>query len=96
MAQKKIEGAGLGMSEQRALIESSAEALSIRRQGALVGLNRARGYNQSRAAGETEENLELMQLIDERYTAHHFMGAARGSPCWVVRGSGLIASECNA
>ena len=47
------------------MIEPTHEAISIRRQCALVGLNRASYYYQS--APESPLNLALMRLIDEYY-----------------------------
>jgi putative transposase len=41
----------------------------------LLGLNRSSLYYES--AGETAENLRLMRLIDERYTARPFFGSRR-------------------
>jgi putative transposase len=49
--------------------------LSIRRQCALLGLPRASFYYQP--ATETEENLRLMRLLDEQYTACPFYGSRR-------------------
>jgi putative transposase len=77
VAQKKIEGAGLGVSEKRTLIESSADAPSIRRQCDLVGLHRSSWYTQAAVAAEPEENLDLMTHIDEFYTAHPFYGSRK-------------------
>jgi putative transposase len=49
--------------------------LSVRRQCELVGLNRSTVYYE--AAPETPENLELMRLIDQEYTAHPFFGSRK-------------------
>jgi putative transposase len=49
--------------------------LSVRRQCELLGLNRSSLYYEP--AGETAENLRLMRLIDERYTARPFFGSRR-------------------
>jgi putative transposase len=59
----------------RSLIESDHPALSIRRQCKLLGLGRSSLYYQ--LAAETAENLRLMRLIDEEYTAHPFLGSRR-------------------
>jgi putative transposase len=56
--------------------------LSVRRQCELVGLNRSTLYYEP--APETAENLELMRLIDEQYTAHPFYGSRRITQ-WLVR-----------
>jgi putative transposase len=47
----------------------------VRRQCELLGLPRSSLYYEP--AGETEENLRLMRLIDEQYTAHPFLGSRR-------------------
>jgi len=57
------------------LIEPEHGELSIRRQCELVGLSRSSWYYQP--AGENEENLVLMRLIDEQYTRAPFYGWRR-------------------
>lgn len=47
----------------------------MRRQCELLGLPRSSLYYEP--AGETEENLRLMRLIDEEYTARPFLGSRR-------------------
>lgn len=47
----------------------------MRRQCELLGLPRSSFYYEP--AGETAENLRLMRLIDEEYTAHPFFGSRR-------------------
>jgi putative transposase len=49
--------------------------LSIRRQCELLGLSRSSLYYEP--AQETEENLRLMRLLDQEYTAHPFLGSRR-------------------
>jgi putative transposase len=65
----------------RALVEPGHPKLSVRRQCALLGLNRASFYYQ--AATETQDNLRLMRLIDEEYTRHPFYGS-RKLTRWLV------------
>lgn len=48
---------------------------SIRRQCELLGLNRSTLYY--RGVGETEENLQLMRLIDEQYQRRPYYGSPR-------------------
>src|SRR4051794_16154399 len=60
---------------KRPLIEVDHPELSVRRQCALLGLNRSSLYYEP--AGETPENLRLMRLIDEQYTARPFYGSRR-------------------
>jgi putative transposase len=57
------------------LIEPEQEHLSIRRQCALLGLNRSSFYYQ--AGPESAENLRLMRLLDEEYTRHPFYGSRK-------------------
>jgi putative transposase len=49
--------------------------VSVRRQCELLGLNRSSLYYQP--APETVQNLRLMRLIDQEYTAHPFYGSRR-------------------
>jgi putative transposase len=64
------------------LIEIGRPGLSVRRQCELLGLPRSSLYYEP--AGETAENLRLMRLIDEEYTAHPFFGS-RQMTAWLVR-----------
>lgn len=50
---------------------------SIRRQCALVGLNRSSWYGPQPAVGETPKNQALMAQIDRLYTAHPFYGSRK-------------------
>jgi len=54
----------------------------VRRQCELLGLNRSGLYYQP--APETAENLRLMRLLDEEYTAHPFSGS-RKLTRWLVQ-----------
>jgi putative transposase len=65
----------------RRLIEPDSP-LSVRRQCALLGLRRSSWYYEP--APETAENLRLMRLIDEQYTAHPEKGSRRIS-VWLVQ-----------
>lgn len=65
------------MNAKRALIEPGATTLSLRRQCALLGLNRSSWYTPGSAGGESEENLRLMHRIDELYTACPFYGSRK-------------------
>ena len=60
---------------QTALIEAGHPALSVRRQCELLGLSRSSLYYEP--AGEAAEDLRLMRLIDEQYTACPFYGSRR-------------------
>ncbi len=63
------------LDTKRALIEHEHPTLSIRRQCALLGLNRSTLYYQP--AAESAFNLELMRLIDEQYLQTPFYGWPR-------------------
>jgi putative transposase len=80
MAQKKMpESTEL----KRALVETDHPQLSVCRQCQLLGLPRSSFYYEP--ARETPENLKLMRLIDEHYTACPFYGSRR----WTAWLSGL-------
>ena len=57
------------------MIEPNHRRLSVRRQCELIGLSRSSYYREPKT--ETEENLELMKLIDEEYTRHPFYGTRK-------------------
>jgi putative transposase len=59
------------------MIEPGHSQLSIVRQCELLNLSRATYYRNTDWAGESEENLELMRLIDEEYTKHPFYGSRK-------------------
>jgi putative transposase len=57
------------------MIDRDDPTFSVRRQFELIGLNRSSWYYQP--AGESEENLRLMRLLDEQYTRTPFYGWPR-------------------
>ncbi len=57
------------------MVEPDHPDLSVRRQCELLGLPRSTLYY--RPAGETADNLRLMRLIDEQYTACPFYGSRK-------------------
>jgi putative transposase len=57
------------------LVEVNHPELSVRRQCALLGLNRSTFYYEP--TGATPEDLHLMRLIDELYTACPFYGSRK-------------------
>ena len=59
----------------RAMIEPGHEGLSIQRQYELLELPRSTYYHSP--ATESAENLWLMRLIDEQYTARPFLGSRK-------------------
>ena len=84
MAQKKSEPPVLSIQQQCGLIEVDHPQLSVRRQCELLGLNRSTLSYQP--AAETEENLNLMRLIDRQYTDRPYFGSRRMT-AW-LRGGG--------
>jgi putative transposase len=69
------------------LIEVGHPQLSVRRQCELLGLNRSSLYYQP--AAEPLENLRLMRLLDQEYTAHPFYGSRRLT-AWLIRQGELV------
>jgi putative transposase len=59
------------------MIEPGHKQLSIVRQCELLNLSRATYYRDTEWADESEENLNLMRLIDEEYTRHPFYGSRK-------------------
>lgn len=57
------------------MIDDGHAELSVRRQCQLIGLGRATYYREP--TGASAENLALMRLIDEQYTACPFYGSRR-------------------
>jgi putative transposase len=68
--------------DRRPLVEFEHPDLSIRRQCELLGLNRSTLYYEP--TGATPEDLRLMRLIDEQYTACPFYGSRRMTE-WLTR-----------
>lgn len=60
----------MSLADKRACIEPGHEDISIVRQCELVGLPRSSHYRRPVQPVEPAENLELMGLIDQEYTAH--------------------------
>lgn len=73
MAEKKL----LCCSDRkRSLVEWGHPEISIRRQCELLGLNRSTLYS-PRASGVSNQDLELMRLIDKQYLKTPFYGSRR-------------------
>ena len=66
------------------MIEDGHPDLSVRRQCELLGLNRSSLYYEP--VGEAAEDLRLMRLIDEQYTARPFYGSRRMAAWLAGRG----------
>ena len=62
----------LSVAKRKLLISPTHANLSVRRQCELLSLNRSGLYY--REEGENDFNLKLMNLIDENYTRHPFIG----------------------
>ena len=74
----------MSVETKRQLIEEDHPQLSVRRQCVLVGLPRSSLYYHPQ--GESPENVQLMRLLDEQYTAIPFYGVRRMT-AW-LRGQG--------
>jgi len=72
---------------KRPLVEPGHPALSVRRQCELLGLSRSSLYYEP--GGEAAEDLRLMRLIDEQYTARPFYGSRRMTVWLNERGEGV-------
>ena len=72
---------------KRPLVEHGHPALSVRRQCELLGLSRSSLYYEP--GGEAAEDLRLMRLIDEQYTARPFYGSRRMTIRLNERGEGV-------
>ena len=75
MAQKKVTEQPL--AERRAGLGAEDAPFSLRRQCALLGVSRSGIYAAARPAGEKAENLLLMRLLDEQYTATPYYGVLK-------------------
>ena len=65
----------MSMPERRAMIGRDNEKLSISRQCGLLGVSRSSYYHLSK--GPSEEDLELMKLIDTEYLKAPFYGSRK-------------------
>ena len=63
------------MNEKRTWIEPEHPLITIQRQCELIGLSRASYYYH--AQGESPDNIRLMHLIDELFTAWPFYGVEK-------------------
>jgi putative transposase len=66
----------MSVADKRRYIEPGHPRLSIARQCELIGLPRA-SYYREMGPTESEQNLELMRLIDEEYLRHPFYGTRK-------------------
>src|SRR5262249_16158830 len=70
----------------RPLVEPGHPQLRVRRQCGLLGLCRASLYDQPAAEAE---NLRLMRLLDQEYTAHPFLGSRRLTKWLIEQGEAV-------
>lgn len=70
----KKNAATIGADVRRGWVQPHSQ-MSLRRQCALVGVNRSTLYVEPR--GESAENLKLMRLLDEQYTSEPSWGTRR-------------------
>jgi putative transposase len=68
--------------DRRLLVEVDHPELSVRHQCELLGLNRSTFYYEP--TGASLEDLRLMRLIDEQYTAYPFYGSRKMTE-WLTR-----------
>ena len=71
----------MSVAQKQCCIEPAHPQLSVVRQCALIGLPRSSYYRRRDAQTESEENLDLMRLIDEQYTRHPFYGSRQMRNC---------------
>jgi len=67
----------MSLTDKRNCIEPTHDRISISRQCELIGLARSSHYRHSSQPVESPENLALMAIIDEEYTAHPFYGSRK-------------------
>jgi putative transposase len=65
----------MSLEDKRAMLEVNHPKLSARKQCQLIGLNRSNLYYEAKE--ESQENIDLMRLLDEEYTRHPFKGVRR-------------------
>lgn len=63
------------IDQKRHLLEPGHQQITLRRQCQLLDLHRSGFYY--RAVGESDENLQLMRLLDEQYTRCPFYGVKK-------------------
>lgn len=67
----------MSVKEKNTCIDSGDQRLSVSRQCELLGLSRSSYYRSAHPASESNENLELMRLIDEEFLKHPFYGSRK-------------------
>lgn len=64
----------MSVQEKKMCIQPDHPHLSVQRQCELIELPRSSYYRKTGGKQETDQNLEIMRLIDEEYTRHPFYG----------------------
>ena len=67
----------MSVTDKITCIDSGNPNLSVSRQCELLGLSRSSYYRSGHPASESNENLELMRLIDEEFLKHPFYGSRK-------------------
>jgi len=67
----------MSVTDKITCIDSGNPNLSVSRQCELLGLSRSSYYRSGHPAFESNENLELMRLIDEEFLKHPFYGSRK-------------------
>ena len=75
MVKKKFRGTVVPPNDKKQLIDGQHPKISISRQCELAGLPRSTYYRKKLDQQESPENLQIMRLIDELFTAHPFYGS---------------------
>jgi len=67
----------MSLNEKKAMIMPSHPELSVKRQCELIHLPRSSYYGKTDVVIETEKNLLLMEMIDQEYMRHPFLGSRK-------------------
>ncbi len=65
------------LEARKAMVERDFEAITIKRQAELLGVNRTSIYRADKERHESEENVQIMHRIDEIYMLHPYFGYRR-------------------
>ena len=74
----------MGLEDRRKMINSQDSYFSVTEQCTLLSINRSSYYYQPK--GLSTEDLEIMNVIDETYTAHPYYGSRRMSKYLQAKG----------
>ncbi len=65
------------LEARKAMVERDCDAITIKRQAELLGVNRTSVYRADKERHESEENVQIMHRIDEIYMMHPYFGYRR-------------------